>query len=266
MVNYFSFHLQDKSINNKDVLFLINSGLLTCYQNYPDSTLDEKFQPHAPTLTLEEGDDTYEVVPVGLQMIINPNLSFYYNEEIKENIYECSANEESYFCGNFESLNEKFIVPKLFRQEFVCISHVIAENTVYGSTSSKLNNFKVKLEEIKDTIDKIRDDDYICNPHHDLLQSDYLTNEQREYVREIRKGKKKKLNQDPPPSVYAVTGALIELLKAKGKAYHTDSSIKIDLEDKKMKGFSEGNLNSIFSKANDTLEYYKNLKKSEDNS
>lgn len=64
---------------------------------------------------------------------------------------------------------------------------------------------------------------------------------------------KKQVKNSPTASTYTIAGALIELITDQRTPKRNQSTLKLELEEKKLKGVSEGSLNNLFASANKAL-------------
>lgn len=148
---YIAHYLRKEEASNKEVLFLINEGLVSCF-------LDCSLDPVIGVLDTEYMLDgwLYMGIANGLQRLINPKVEFYYKESPKYtgNIYYTYDSLD--LIGDFYSLNEcspsgeKTYIERSFKQ---VIHHSYGE--IEESDSSNGRYFKVETDSLITALSQI---------------------------------------------------------------------------------------------------------------
>lgn len=272
---YIAHHLARSDAGTREILYLINEQLLGCYIDFPVSILLNPPEDGLTGLTHISKGNTYRVFPVGRHEIKEPQLQVFYSEQQAENVYICAFGKGYFINGTFEAdlkNGEKLAVPAVFNNVALNVGDVLGD----GMRDSEPIKLKVKFEELHNLLSQLPTDDtpapedesvekYFTAHRQEVLEQmldhqERLSGMQEQYgqeihsLREENKRLKEQLNNSPTNSTYAIAGALIEMITAQKTPRRNQTAIKLELEEKGLKGLSKASLDNLFAAANKALQ------------
>lgn len=243
---YIAHNFSKDKADQKEILFLINEGFISCFLDCQLETTDNSlFTEYI------EKNKHYEGCSIGLQKLINPIVNF---SNGKKDFYNGSCyyldTDEINLIGDFLAVNEltlnglSALKPQQFQQ--------VLQTALRYENDFKKNLLKVEFEELKRILKQLPTEDLIYIG--DNAQTQKAQQKIIETLQSENKILKKQLENTPTHSVYTIVGALIEILTEQKIPRRNQARIKDELEDKELKGLSRGNLNNVFAAANKALE------------
>lgn len=249
---YIAHHLRKKTAGNSEILFLINEGFISCFLDCPT----EPDGDDSPDTNYRLENIRYTGVAVGLQRLVNAKVGFFYDESppYSGNSYYTSVTHD--LIGDFWSDwelspgGQSVSSEQLFKQ----VTH-----SIYSGVCETVKvRLKVDTAELVRVLEQFNPEDFTfphdVAPLQNPSQPDsLLTKELQQAKEEIARLNAQLLEMRATNSTFVIAGALIEMLTEQKTPRRNQTKIKLELEEKGLKGLSKSSLDNLFVDANKAL-------------